>query len=148
MAFLHRPHACLDPPVGFPDGSPENWLGSGDRAVATLARLTESLMGFELVDHIHLDPFRLDGLALGGLVALAAQERLARSLQLAAPVVGGLLAFTFVWTRLVSHSGLELIPAVRAALVLMPLSCFSSERLSRSATSRLFRCRIMVLLAI
>ena len=83
---------------------------------AMLARLTGSLMGLSWWTTYTLTPFRLDGLALGGFLAVTARqpgglERLARALPLAVAVVGGLLAVTFVWTRLVSREELELDPA-------------------------------------
>ena len=76
-------------------------------------------------------------------------ERLARALPLVAAVVGGLLAVTFVWTRLVSREGLELVMPVRAALILMLLACLLVWALiapERSAISRFFRSRFMVFL--
>ena len=80
---------------------------------------------------------------LGGL------DRLVRALPRVVAVVGGLLAVTFVWTRLVSRQGLELVLPVRAALILMLLACLLVWALiapERSATSRFFRSRSMVFL--
>jgi hypothetical protein len=54
-------------------------------------------------------------------------------------VIGGLLAVTFVRTRLVSSEGLELILPVRAALILMLLACLLVWALiapERSAAAR------------
>ena len=101
-----------------------------------------------------LTPFRLDGLALGAFLAVTVRqpgglERLARALPLMVAVIGGLLAVTFVWTRLVSREGLELVLPVRAALILMLLACLLVWALiapERSATSRFFRARSMVFL--
>ena len=76
-------------------------------------------------------------------------ERLARTLPLVVAVVGGLLAVTFVWTRLVSREGLALVLPVRAALILMLLACLLVWALiapEQSATSRFFRARPMVFL--
>ena len=56
---------------------------------------------------------------------------------------------TFVWTRLVSREGLELVLPVRAALILMLLACLLVWALiapERSATSRFFCSRAMVFL--
>jgi peptidoglycan/LPS O-acetylase OafA/YrhL len=121
---------------------------------AMLARLTGSLMGLSWWTTYTLTPFRLDGLALGAFLALMVRQpggllRLARTLPLAAGVLGGLVAVTFVWTRLVSRDGLELILPVRAALILMLLACLLVWALiaaERSAISRFFCSRFMVFL--
>jgi peptidoglycan/LPS O-acetylase OafA/YrhL len=121
---------------------------------AMLARLTGSLMGLSWWTTYTLTPFRLDGLALGAFLAVTVRqpwglERLTRALPLVAAVVGGLLAVTFIWTRLVSSEGLELILPVRAALILTLLACLLVWALiapDRSATSRFFRARSMVFL--
>jgi peptidoglycan/LPS O-acetylase OafA/YrhL len=111
---------------------------------AMLARLIGSLMGLSWWTTYTLTPFRLDGLALGAFLAVAARqpgglERLARALPLVVTVVGGLLAVTFTWTRLVSREGLELVLPVRAALILMLLACLLVWALiapERSAAAR------------
>jgi peptidoglycan/LPS O-acetylase OafA/YrhL len=121
---------------------------------AMLARLIGSLMGLSWWTTYTLTPFRLDGLALGAFLAVAARqpggrERLAGALPLVVTVVGGLLAVTFVWTRLVSREELELVLPVRAALILILLACLLVWALiapERSATSRFFCSRSMVLL--
>jgi peptidoglycan/LPS O-acetylase OafA/YrhL len=126
----------------------------GTALCAMLARLIGSLMGLSWWTTYTLTPFRMDGLALGAFLAVAARQpggldRLARSLPVVVTVVGGLLAITFVWTRLVSHGSLELILPVRAALILMLLACLLVWALiapRRSATSRFFCSRYMVLL--
>jgi peptidoglycan/LPS O-acetylase OafA/YrhL len=121
---------------------------------AMLARLIGSLMGLSWWTTYTLTPFRLDGLALGAFLAVAARqpagrERLAGALPLVLTVVGGLLTVTFVWTRLVSREGLELVLPVRAALILMLLAGLLVWALiaqERSATSRFFCSRSMVFL--
>jgi peptidoglycan/LPS O-acetylase OafA/YrhL len=121
---------------------------------AMLARLTGSLMGLSWWTTYTLTPFRLDGLALGGFLAVTARqprglERLVRALPLVMAIAGGLLAVTFVWTRLVSRAELELILPVRAALILILLACLLLWAViapDRSATSRFFRSRFMVFL--
>jgi peptidoglycan/LPS O-acetylase OafA/YrhL len=95
---------------------------------AMLARLTGSLMGLSWFTTGVLTPFRLDGLALGAFLAVAARqpgglERLIRALPWAVIVVGGPLAATVAWTRLVSRQGLELVGAVRPPLILVLLAC-------------------------
>jgi peptidoglycan/LPS O-acetylase OafA/YrhL len=120
---------------------------------AMVAGLTGSLMGLSWFTIGALTPFRLDGLALGAFLAVAARqpgglERLVQALPRVAVVVGGLLAATVVWKRLVSWQGPELV-AVRPALILMLLACLLMWALiapQRSATSRFFRSRAMVFL--
>ena len=121
---------------------------------AMAARLTGSLMGLSWWTTYTLTPFRLDGLALGGFIAVTVRqpgglERVARLLPLAASAIAGLVAVTFFWTRLVSRDGLELILPVRAALILLLLACLLVWALiapERSGTSRFFRSRAMVFL--
>jgi peptidoglycan/LPS O-acetylase OafA/YrhL len=121
---------------------------------AMLARLTGSLMGLSWWTTFVLTPFRLDGLALGAFLAVTARqpgglERLVRVGPRVVVLAGGLLAITFVWTRLVSRQGLELVLPVRAALILMLLACLLVWAViapERSATSRFFRSRSMVFL--
>jgi peptidoglycan/LPS O-acetylase OafA/YrhL len=121
---------------------------------ATLARLTGSLMGLSWWTTYVLTPFRLDGLALGAFLAVTARQsggldRLVRLLPCVVAVAGGLLALTFVWTRLISRQELELVLPVRAALILALLACLLVLALiapERSTTSRFFRSRFMVFL--
>jgi peptidoglycan/LPS O-acetylase OafA/YrhL len=129
-------------------------VGLGTSLGAMLARLIGSLMGLSWWTTYTLTPFRLDGLALGAFLAVMARqprglERLVRALPRVAPAVGGLLAVTFVWTRLVSREELELVLPVRAALILMLLGCLLVWALiapERSTTSRFFCSRPMVFL--
>src|SRR5262249_35113261 len=121
---------------------------------AMLARLTGSLAGLSWWTTYVLTPFRLDGLALGAFLAVAARqpgglERLVRALPSAVTVVIGLLAVSFVWTQLVSRQGLALVLPARAALMLMLLACLLMWVLiapEQSVTSRFFRSRPMVFL--
>ena len=121
---------------------------------AMLGRLTGSLMGLPWWTTYTLTPFRLDGLALGGFLAVTARqpgglEWLKRVAPVAATAVAGLIAVTFVWTRLISREGLELILPVRAALILLLLACLLVGALTaseRSSLSRFFRSRSLVLL--
>jgi peptidoglycan/LPS O-acetylase OafA/YrhL len=121
---------------------------------AMLARLIGSLIGLSWWTTYVLTPFRLDGLALGAFLAVMAHqpggvERLALALPLVVTVVGGLLAITFVRTRLVSRDGLDLVLPVRAALILMLLACllvWAPIAPERSATSRFSCSRSMVFL--
>jgi peptidoglycan/LPS O-acetylase OafA/YrhL len=121
---------------------------------AMLARLIGSLEGLSWWTTYVLTPFRLDGLALGAFLAVTARqpgglEGLVRALPRVVALVGGLLAFTFIWTLPVSRQGLELVLPVRAALFLILLACLLVWALiaqERSATSRFFCSRSMVFL--
>ena len=121
---------------------------------AMLGRLTGSLMGLPWWTTYTLTPFRLDGLALGGCLAVMARqpgglEWLRRAAPVAATAVAGLMVATFIWTRLVSREGLELILPVRAALILLLLACLLVGALTapeRSGLSRFFRSRSLVFL--
>ena len=121
---------------------------------AMLARMTGSLMGLSWWTTYVLTPFRLDGLALGAFLAVAARqpgglERLVRALPWVATVASVLLAVTFGWTRLVSREGLEFVLPVRAALIQMLLACLLIWALvapQRSSISRFFRSRSLVFL--
>jgi peptidoglycan/LPS O-acetylase OafA/YrhL len=120
---------------------------------AMAAGLTGSLMGLSWFTMGVLTPFRLDGLALGAFLAVAARqpgglERLVQALPRVAVVVVGLLAATVVWKRLMSWHGLELV-GMRPALILILLACLLMWALiapQRSAISRFFRSRAMVFL--
>jgi peptidoglycan/LPS O-acetylase OafA/YrhL len=121
---------------------------------AIVARVTGSLMGLSWFIIGVLTPFRLDGLALGAFLAVAARqpgglERLVQALPRVMTVVGGLLALGVVWTRLVSRQGLELVGATRPALLLIFLACLLMCAITapeRSVISRFFRSPVMVFL--
>jgi peptidoglycan/LPS O-acetylase OafA/YrhL len=121
---------------------------------AMFARLAGSLMGLGWWTTYTLTPFRLDGLALGAFLAVAARhpgglERLMRALPRVVWIVSGMLATTYVWTRLVSRQDLELVATLRAGLIVVLLACLLTYAVSapeRSATSRFFRSRCMVFL--
>jgi peptidoglycan/LPS O-acetylase OafA/YrhL len=121
---------------------------------AMLARLIGSLEGLSWWTTYVLTPFRLDGLALGAFLAVTARqlgglEGLVRALPRVVALVGGLLAFTFIWTLPMSRQGPELVLPVRAALILILLACLLVWALiaqERSATSRFFCSRSMVFL--
>src|ERR1700688_4636741 len=77
---------------------------------AMLARIIGILMGLSWWATVVLTPFKLDGLALGGFLAVTARqpgglEWLVRALPRVVVVAGGLVAVTFVWTVLVSREG-------------------------------------------
>ncbi len=121
---------------------------------AMLARVAGSLMGLSWWTTYVLTPFRLDALALGAFLAVVVRqpeglERLSRALPRVVAVAGMLLVGTFIWTRLLSSHGLELVLPVRAALIEILLACLLFWALvapERSATSRFFRMRALVFL--
>jgi peptidoglycan/LPS O-acetylase OafA/YrhL len=119
---------------------------------AMLARLVGSLAGLSWWTTYTLTPFRMDGLALGAFLAVAARrpgglERLGQALPLVAASAGGLLAATFAWSRATSHEELELILPIRAALMLTLMACvlmWAVVAPGRSVASRFFCSRLMV----
>lgn len=121
---------------------------------AMAARLTGSLMGLSWWTTYVLTPFRLDGLALGAFLAVAARQpsgvdRLVRALPWVAAIAGALLVMTFAWTRLVSRESMELVLPVRASLIQVLLGCLLIWALvapQRSAISRFFRSRWLMFL--
>jgi peptidoglycan/LPS O-acetylase OafA/YrhL len=121
---------------------------------AMLARLIGSLMGLSWWTTGVLTPFRLDGLALGAFLAVTARqpgglERLVSALPRVVVVVGGLLAISVLWPRLMWPQGLELVGAVRPPLILLLLACLLVWTLiapERSGVSLFFRSRCMVFL--
>src|SRR5262245_45521771 len=121
---------------------------------AMAARLAGSMMGLSWWTTYVLTPFRLDGLALGALLAVTARQnggmdRLVRALPWGATVLVALLFVTFVWTRLGSRQGFELVLPGRAELVSMLLAClllWAVVAPEHSTSSRFFRCRLMVFL--
>jgi peptidoglycan/LPS O-acetylase OafA/YrhL len=121
---------------------------------AVLARTSGSLAGLSWWTTVVFTPFQLGGLALGGFMALMVRrtggvERLMQALPRVLIVTGVLLAATLVWTRLVSRQELELVGSARSGLYLVLLACLLLWVLTapeRSATSRFFSHRFMVLL--
>ena len=121
---------------------------------AMAARLTGSMMGLSWWTTYVLTPFRLDGLALGAFIAVAARQpggadRLVRALPWIAAIAGALLVATFGWTRLVSRESMEFVLPVRASLIQVLLGCLLVWALAareRSAILRLFRARWLMFL--
>jgi peptidoglycan/LPS O-acetylase OafA/YrhL len=121
---------------------------------AMVARLIGFFMGLSWFTTGVLTPFRLDGLALGALLAVMARQpvgfrRLVQALPGVMTVAGGLLALGVVWTRLISRQGLELVGASRPPLLLILLACLLVWAIvapEQSAISRFFRSRPMVFL--
>lgn len=121
---------------------------------AMAARLTGSMMGLSWWTTYVLTPFRLDGLALGAFIAVAARQsggvdRLVRALPWVAAVAAALLLVSFGWTRLVSREGMEFVLPVRASLIQVLLGCLLVWALvapQQSTISRLFNARWLMFL--
>src|SRR5215468_3791602 len=114
---------------------------------AMAARLAGSMMGLSWWTTYVLTPFRLDGLALGAFLAVAARQpggvdRLIRALPWVAAIAAASLVATFGWTRLVSRESMEFVLPVRASLIQVLLGCLLVWALvapQRSSVSRFFR---------
>jgi peptidoglycan/LPS O-acetylase OafA/YrhL len=140
-ALARRPRALMAASLGASLG-------------AMLARFLGSSIGLSWWTTYVLTPFRLDGLALGGFLAVLARqpggmERIVRALPRVAVGAGALVAATFVWTRLVSEQGSQYVLPIRASLFLLLLAALLVWALiapAPSATSRFFRSRAMVFL--
>lgn len=121
---------------------------------AMVARLSGSLMGLSWWTTYVLTPFRLDGLALGAFLAVAARQpggldRLVRALPWVATAAAVLLVVTFVWTRLISRDSMELVLPVRASVIQVTLGCLLVWVLvapQRSSIARLFSSRWLMFL--
>jgi peptidoglycan/LPS O-acetylase OafA/YrhL len=122
---------------------------------AMLARMIGSLVGLSFWTTSLLLPFRLDALALGAFLAVAARQpgglkRLVWALPPVTAVVSGLLAATLIWIRLLgARHGVEVLAGVRPMLFLMLLGCLLMWALiapEGSAASHFFRSRFMVFL--
>ena len=104
---------------------------------AMLARLIGSLMGLSFWTTSLLLPFRLDALALGAFLAVAARQpgglkRLVSALPRVTAVVVGLLAATLVWICLLgARHGVELVAGARPMLILSLLACLRCGRSPR-----------------
>jgi peptidoglycan/LPS O-acetylase OafA/YrhL len=96
-------------------------------------------------------PFRLDGLALGGCLAVLARqprglEIIARNVPRAAIVAGTLTAITFAWVK-VSEGGRGFVYPIRSSLFIVLLAILLMWAITtpeRSLASRFFRSRFMV----
>jgi peptidoglycan/LPS O-acetylase OafA/YrhL len=121
---------------------------------AMLARFLGSALGLSWWTTYVLTPFRLDGLALGGFLAVLGRQPggralIVRHLPRVAAGAAALVAATFAWTRLVTKHGLQYVLPLRASLVLVLLAALLMWALVapvETMTSRFFRNRAMVFL--
>ena len=120
---------------------------------AMAARILASVAGVDHVTTTVLTPFRLDGLALGGFLAVLARQpggvaTIMRWLPRASAAVGVLIVTTSLWVHGTEASRLVARP-VRNALILLLLACLLIWALTappRSLVPRLFTSRLMVFL--
>ncbi len=139
------------------------WLGRDARKLmvvslglsiaAMLGRLVGSIAGLSEWTTYVLTPFRLDGLALGGFLAVLARqprgpEIIRTLLPRVAAVAGVLLVATYAWT-LVDRQTMEIVLPIRASLTLVLLAGLLLRAVvapTRSLTSAFFCSRPMMFL--
>ena len=120
---------------------------------AMAARIVASVVGVDQVTTTVLTPFRLDGLALGGFLAVLARQpggvaTIMRWLPRAAVGVGVLIVTSSLWVHGTEASRLVARP-MRNALILLLLACLLLWALTappRSLVPRIFTSRPMVFL--
>ncbi len=123
---------------------------------AMLSRLVGSILGVNWWSMYVLTPCRLDGLALGGFLAVAARqaggtEKMVRYLPRVAGVAAAMLAATFAWTLLVSREGVQPLLAFRASVVIVLLAAlllWAVLAAPQSLVSRFFCSRPMIFLGV
>ena len=126
----------------------------GISACALLGRMAGPAMGLHWWTTYVLTPFRLDGLTLGAFMAVYARqpgglERMTAWLPRAAAVAAGLLAFTYLASRLSGGTPSDTLLALRSGAIQALLACllfFTLVAPARSAISRFFTSRPMVFL--
>jgi peptidoglycan/LPS O-acetylase OafA/YrhL len=120
---------------------------------AMVARLVGSIAGLSEWTTYVLTPFRLDGLALGGFLAVLARrpggvELIRRLLPRVAAIGGTLLVATYVWT-LLDRTHMQLVLPIRASTTLVLLAALLVWALLAPAdalVSSLFRSRPLTFL--
>ena len=121
--------------------------------LALAARVAASVAGVNPVTIFVLTPFRLDGLCLGGFLAIYARQpggtqNLTRWIK---PFLIGALVLvvgTFLWDR-ITQTGQEILSPIRGSLFLVLLATVMLRALTASPgtlTSRFFRSRAMIFL--
>ncbi len=129
------------------------WVSLGTAVTAMIARMIGNAVGLSWWTTYVFTPFRLDGLALGGFLAMATRQPdgmrtitrlLPRVAAIAALVVGG----TYAWV-LVSKAALPYVYTTRVSLIQVLLAALLMWVLTaseRSPVSRFFRSRPMTFL--
>jgi peptidoglycan/LPS O-acetylase OafA/YrhL len=129
------------------------WVSLSLSLGAMAARFLGNLAGMSWWSTYVLLPFRLDGLALGGFLAVLFRlpggvEDIRRHLPRVAAVAAFLVAVTLGWVK-VSRWGLTFVYVFRVSLFLVLLACLAMWGVvapERSWISRFFRARAMVFL--
>lgn len=127
------------------------WTSLALSVGAMVARLVGNGAGLSWWTTYVLTPFRLDGLALGGFLAMLARqpggpETIVRLLPRVAMVAGALFVGTYAWVKIV-RQGLVYAYSIRASVTLVLLAMLLMWAISapaRSWTSRLFRSKWLI----
>ena len=122
---------------------------------ALVGRVVASIAGVSPVTIFVLTPFRLDGLAIGGFLAILARqpggtERILRWNPRVAVLAGGLLLGSFAWNRF-TPVGAEWLRPIRGSLFLVLLANLLLAALTASPGSllvRMFTSRTMIFLGV
>jgi peptidoglycan/LPS O-acetylase OafA/YrhL len=123
-------------------------------AVAFLGRGAGVLLGFSWWTTYVFTPLRLDGLALGSLMAVVVRQprgldTLTGTMPSVALTSSVVLLGSFVWTHLVSSKGVEVVMLLRSGLVQVLCACLLLWALTtpkESTISRFLRSRAMIFL--
>ncbi len=121
---------------------------------AVLARMIGLLAGLSWWTTYVLTPFRLDGLALGAFLAVAARQplglkRLARALPYVLAAAGALIVVTQIFPGPIWSQGMPVTAPIRSAAIQLLLACILLWALmapERSLTQHFFCSRTMVFL--
>lgn len=123
--------------------------------MALVGRVVASVAGVSPVTIFVLTPFRLDGLAIGGFLAILARqpggtERILRWNPRVALLAGGLLLSSFAWNQF-TPVGAEWLRPIRGSLFLVLLANLLLAALTASPGSllvRIFTSRTMIFLGV
>lgn len=130
--LVHRPRALMA-------------VCLGTAAAALLGRLIASLIGLSWWTTYVFTPFRLDGLALGAFIAVAARQpggmdRLARALPRVTAAASLLFVGTFPWKRLMPGQDVQFIMVLSAGLIQVLLGCLVLWVLTAPSWTLVSRC--------
>lgn len=118
---------------------------------AMVARLVGFAAGLSWTTTYVFTPFRLDGLALGGFLAILARQprgldAIARNVGRVGLAAGALFALSLVWVKVI-HWGLSFVYPIRSSLIIVLLATLlmgALTSLENSVASRFFRSRFML----
>jgi peptidoglycan/LPS O-acetylase OafA/YrhL len=129
------------------------WLALSLSLGAMIAHVVGNVLGLNWWTTMVLTPFRLDGLALGGFLAVLArqpggQEKIVRGVPWAAAICVGLFALTLVWVK-ISGAQLDFVHAFRLVVIQVMMAALLMWALiapPASHTARFFRSRVLAFL--